>query len=57
MSNASRVDQIAIVDATLIPTRDHRVAAQSEEYRYSINSQVAIDARPGWSSRSTAPAR
>ncbi|WP_203719491.1 transposase family protein, partial [Asanoa siamensis] len=39
------VDQIAIVDGTLIPTRDHRAAAQSKNYRYSTNLQVAIDAR------------
>ncbi|GAA3783392.1 hypothetical protein GCM10022225_84550 [Plantactinospora mayteni] len=39
-----RVDQIAIVDGTLIPTRDHRLAAQSKNYRYSSNLQVAIDA-------------
>jgi hypothetical protein len=39
------VDQIAIVDGTLIPTRDHRLAAPSKNYRYSTNLQVAIDAR------------
>ncbi|SIM55401.1 Helix-turn-helix of DDE superfamily endonuclease [Micromonospora cremea] len=38
------VDQIAIVDGTLIPTRDHRLAARSKNYRYSTNLQVAIDA-------------
>ncbi|MEU1647638.1 transposase family protein [Micromonospora zamorensis] len=38
------VDQIAIVDGTLIPTRDHRLAAPSKNYRYSTNLQVAIDA-------------
>ncbi|GAA4572399.1 hypothetical protein GCM10023176_35290 [Micromonospora coerulea] len=38
------VDQIAIVDGTLIPTRDHRLAAKSKNYRYSTNLQVAIDA-------------
>src|SRR3954465_15840160 len=37
-------DQVAIVDGTLIPTRDHRLAAQSKNYRYSTNLQVAIDA-------------
>lgn len=31
------VDQIAIVDGTLIPTRDHRLAAPSTNYRYSTN--------------------
>jgi hypothetical protein len=36
--------QIAIVDGTLIPTRDHRLAAPSKNYRYSANLQVAIDA-------------
>ena len=38
------VDQIAIVDGSLIPTRDHRLAARSKNYRYSTNLQVAIDA-------------
>jgi hypothetical protein len=37
-------DQIAIVDGTLIPTRDHTVAAPSKNYRYSTNVQRAIDA-------------
>ncbi len=36
--------QVAIVDGTLIPTRDHRLAAPSKNYRYSANLQVAIDA-------------
>lgn len=40
-----RTDQIAIVDGTLIPTRDHRLATPSKNYRYSVNLQVAIDAR------------
>lgn len=39
-----RIDQIAIVDGTLVPTRDHRLAARSKNYRYSTNVQVAIDA-------------
>ena len=39
-----RVDQVAIVDGTLVPTRDRRVAAPSKNYRYSTNLQVAIDA-------------
>ena len=39
-----RIDQIAIVDGTLVPTRDHRLAAPSKNYRYSTNVQVAIDA-------------
>ena len=37
------VDQVAIVDGTLIATRDHRLAARSKN-RYSTNLQVAIDA-------------
>jgi hypothetical protein len=37
-------DQVAIVDGTLVPTRDHRLAAPSKNYRYSTNMQVAIDA-------------
>jgi hypothetical protein len=39
-----RIDQIAIVDGTLVPTRDHRLAALSKNYRYPTNLQVAIDA-------------
>ncbi len=39
-----RADRIAIVDGTLVPTRDHRVAAPSKNYRHSTNLQVAIDA-------------
>lgn len=33
-----------IVDGTLVPTRDHQVAEQSKNYRYSTNHQVVIDA-------------
>lgn len=33
-----------IVDGTLVPTRDHNVAEQSKNYRYSTNHQVVIDA-------------
>lgn len=33
-----------IVDGTLVPTRDHMVAEQSKDYRYSTNHQVVIDA-------------
>ncbi|MER6066771.1 transposase [Streptomyces sp. NPDC001792] len=33
-----------IVDGTLIPTRDHTVAEQSKNYRYSTNHQVVIGA-------------
>jgi hypothetical protein len=32
------------VDGTLVPTRDHRLAAQSMNYRYSTDLQVAIHA-------------
>ncbi|CCH17864.1 Transposase IS4 family [Micromonospora lupini str. Lupac 08] len=32
------------MDGTPIPTRDHRLAAQSKNYRYPTNLQVAIDA-------------
>ncbi|WP_438699367.1 transposase [Streptomyces antarcticus] len=37
-------DSVLIVDGTLVPTRDHTVAAQSKNYRYSTNHQVVIDA-------------
>ncbi|WP_189034808.1 transposase [Nocardia rhizosphaerihabitans] len=35
---------VLIVDGTLVPTRDHNLAAQSKNYRYSTNHQVVIDA-------------
>jgi len=35
---------VLIVDGTLVPTRDHTVAAPSKNYRYSTNLQVVIDA-------------
>jgi len=31
-----------IVDGTLVPTRDHRCAAKSKNYRWSCNAQVLI---------------
>lgn len=37
-------DTLLIVDGTLVPTRDHAVAEQSKNYRYSTNHQVVIDA-------------
>jgi hypothetical protein len=37
-------DTVLIVDGTLVPTRDHAVAVQSKNYRYSANMQVMIDA-------------
>lgn len=39
-----RNDTVLIVDGTLVPTRDHTVAEQSKNYRYSTNHQVVIDA-------------
>ncbi len=39
-----RKDTVLIVDGTLIPTRDHTIAEQSKNYRYSTNHQVVIDA-------------
>ncbi|MFE3153165.1 transposase [Streptomyces sp. NPDC059218] len=39
-----RKDTVIIVDGTLVPTRDHAVAEQSKNYRYSTNHQVVIDA-------------
>ena len=35
---------VLIVDGTLVPTRDHTVAKQSKNYRYSTAHQVVIDA-------------
>jgi len=37
-------DAVLIVDGTLVPTRDHTVAEQSKNYRYTTNHQVVIDA-------------
>ncbi|CAL2067273.1 transposase [Streptomyces sp. TR1341] len=39
-----RKDTMLIVDGTLVPTRDHSIAEQSKNYRYSTNHQVVIDA-------------
>lgn len=39
-----RKESVLIVDGTLVPTRDHEVAEQSKNYRYSTNHQVVIDA-------------
>ncbi|MFD8252945.1 transposase [Streptomyces werraensis] len=39
-----RRDTVLIVDGTLVPTRDHKIAEQSKNYRYSTNHQVVIDA-------------
>jgi hypothetical protein len=37
-------DTVLVVDGTLVPTRDHTVAAKSKNYRYSTNHQVVIHA-------------
>ncbi len=34
-----RKDAVLIVDGTLVPTRDHDIAEQSKNYRYSTNHQ------------------
>ncbi|GGZ77166.1 hypothetical protein GCM10010344_50240 [Streptomyces bluensis] len=39
-----RRDTVLIVDGTLVPTRDHSVAEQSKNDRYSTAHQVVIDA-------------
>ncbi|MFD7900598.1 transposase [Streptomyces sp. NPDC059743] len=39
-----RKNTVLIVDGTLVPTRDHSVAGQSKNYRYSTSHQVVIDA-------------
>ncbi|MEW1658671.1 transposase [Streptomyces sp. NPDC093707] len=39
-----RKDTVLIADGTLVRTRDHTVAEQSKNYRYSTNHQVVIDA-------------
>ncbi|MFF7747606.1 transposase family protein [Streptomyces sp. NPDC007960] len=40
----SAVERLWIVDGTLIPVRDRRVAASSRNYRFSANVQVIVDA-------------
>ncbi|WP_344531609.1 transposase [Streptomyces albiaxialis] len=37
-------DTVLIVGGTLVPTRDHEIAEQSKNYRYSTDHQVVIDA-------------
>lgn len=37
-------DAVLIVDRTLVTTRDHAMAEQSKNYRYSTNHRVVIDA-------------
>jgi hypothetical protein len=37
-------DTVPIVDGTLVPTREHAIAEQSKNYRYSTSHQVVIDA-------------
>ncbi len=39
-----RTHTVLIVDGTLVPTRDHSIAEQSKNYRYSTDHQVVIDA-------------
>jgi hypothetical protein len=45
-----RKDTVLVVDGTLVPTVDHSVAEQPEDYRYSTNHQVVMDAdtRVAW---------
>jgi hypothetical protein len=35
-----------VVDGTLIPTREHRPAARSKNYRWSCNAQVHVGSCP-----------
>lgn len=37
-------DAVLVVAGTLVPTRDHSMAEQSKNYRYSTNHQVVVDA-------------
>src|SRR4051812_6336170 len=34
-----------VIDGTLVPTRDHRAAAKSKNYRWSCNAQVLVRRR------------
>jgi hypothetical protein len=54
-------DQVAIVDGTLIPTRDHQLARKSKNHRYSATCKSPSTPTPVWSSpwatRNRAPQR
>lgn len=41
---ADAVERLWIVDGTLIPVRGQEVGASSDNYRFSVNVQVVIDA-------------
>ena len=43
-----------VVDGTLIPTRDHRRAARSKNYRWSCNAQILVRRRDLWIAATTA---
>ncbi len=43
-----RIGQVAIVDGTLVPTRGHRLAARSKNYRCSTNPRVPSTPTPAW---------
>ncbi|PJJ04220.1 DDE superfamily endonuclease [Streptomyces sp. 2333.5] len=47
-----RKDTVLIVDGTLVPTRDHTIAEQSKNYRYSTITRSSSTPTPGSSSRS-----
>ncbi len=47
-----RPGTVLIVDGTLVPTRDHTIAEQSKNFRYSTNHQVVIAPTPDSSSPS-----
>lgn len=50
-------DTVLIVDGTLVPIRDHTVAEQSKNYRYSTAHQVLSTPTPAWSSWSASRCR
>jgi hypothetical protein len=37
-------DTAVIIDGTLVSTRDHTIAEQSKNYRYSTDHRVVVDA-------------
>lgn len=41
---AENAERLWIVDCTLIPFREQKMAASSREYRFSANVQVIVDA-------------
>ncbi len=50
-----RKDTVLIVDGPLVPTRDHTVAEQSKNHRYSTNHQTSSTPIRDWSPQLVGP--